>query len=304
MSCTKEFDAIADAVTGVADFVAPIAAVIPGPWQPFAYAYNAADAALEGDILGAATSALGAYNTIPTGGLTPAQMAGPVMSAGYTAPGIATGAGGAGSWVDTLGQLVGGGGGGVQLTAEQVASLAGNPEALAAYKAAGMLPSTTSWMDYISTGLGIVQGIQGVTGGNNLDASQIQNMVDPFAPYRAGYASQLNTMMANPAAIIPQMPGYQFLQDQGQQAVMRQLAAQGRTVSGQEQLALQQQGQGLANQFYNDQYNKLAQLSGASASPAQGGVSGATALQANQQTQNLGLEGLMGTFNGTVKEVS
>jgi len=70
-------------------------------------------------------------------------------------------------------------GGVPQLTAEQIASLQGNPEALAAYQAAGMLPtSTASWLDYISTGLGVVNGVSNILGGNSLDASQIQNMVD------------------------------------------------------------------------------------------------------------------------------
>lgn len=175
-----------------------------------------------------------------------------------------------------------------QLTAEQIATLQGNPEALAAYQAAGMLPtSTTSWLDYISTGLGVVNGVSNVLGGNSLDASQIQNMIDPFAPYRAQYAGQLNQLMANPASVTS-LPGYQFLQDQGMQTVQRGLSAQGKTVSGQEQLALQEQGQGLANKYLGDQYTRLAQLSGANANPGAGGTAGAETMVGNQAQQQAG----------------
>jgi len=168
-----------------------------------------------------------------------------------------------------------------QLTTEQLASIANNPEVIAQYSQAGMISpemlktvgqtAGTSWMDYLSTGLGLVQGVQGVLGGNSQDANASQNAIDPFAPYRAQYAQQLNQLMSNPASVTS-LPGYQFLQDQGMQTVQRGLSAQGKTVSGQEQLALQEQGQGLANKYLGDQYTRLAQLSGANASPGAGGT--------------------------------
>lgn len=151
--------------------------------------------------------------------------------------------------------------------------------------------SAPTWMDYLSTGLGLVQGVQGVMGGNSQDAGAAQRAMDPFAPYRAQYAQQLNQLMADPSSVTS-LPGYQFQQQQGQQAVERTLAAQGRTVSGQEQIELQKYGQGQAGQYYNDQYNKLAQLSGASTSPALGGQAFNQATAGNQAQQQAGWSGL------------
>ena len=64
-------------------------------------------------------------------------------------------------------------------------------------------------------------------------------------------------------------PMYQWLRDQGTQSVTRQMAATGRSGSGAEMIALQQQGFGLAQDYFNDQYKRLAELSGASSNRMQ-----------------------------------
>jgi hypothetical protein len=85
---------------------------------------------------------------------------------------------------------------------------------------------------------------------------------DPFAQYRAGYGKQLNDLMQNPNSVTD-LPGYKFMQDQGNQSTARAMAAKGYSASGNEMLALQDQNQKLAYQMYNDQYTKLNNLSGA-----------------------------------------
>lgn len=233
-----------------------------------------------------------------TGGMETAGMlsaaGAPGVAASTAAGNVATGLG-----YDTLGTAATGAGltgttaPGISQIAQQVTQGASGTPAV---DQVAKTPTTTgaSWLDYLSTGLGLTQGIQQLTGGTSLDANAIRNMVDPFAPYRGQYAEQLNQLMTQPSTVTT-LPGYQFLQQQGQQAVQRALAAQGRTVSGQEQLALQEQDQGLANRFYNEQYQKLAQLSGANANPAAGGTAAADTMTQNLNQNQAGW-GTLGTL--------
>lgn len=142
---------------------------------------------------------------------------------------------------------------------------------------AGTAGKAVGFMDYLNAGLGIATTL---SGGGKIDPGTAQNAVDPFAPYRPAFAGQLANLMANPNSIT-QTPGFQFLQQQGNQAVERTLASRGKIASGNELLALKEQDQGLANQQYNDQFNKLAALSGASQSPASGGSQWGNAASAN-----------------------
>jgi hypothetical protein len=111
---------------------------------------------------------------------------------------------------------------------------------------------------------------------------QYAKQADPFAGYRPQYAAQLSNLMNNPQSVT-QTPGYQFNLAQGLQGLQAQQAAQGRLVSGGALIQGQQFGQNLASQTYNQQLQTLAQLSGATQSPA----SGATA-QGNLMASNLG----------------
>ena len=68
-------------------------------------------------------------------------------------------------------------------------------------------------------------------------------------------------------------PGYQFALQQGKDATAAQAQATGMGGSGNEALALQKQGEGLASQTYNNYVSQLNPFLGASASAA-GGIAG------------------------------
>jgi hypothetical protein len=99
------------------------------------------------------------------------------------------------------------------------------------------------------------------------------------------YEQMLNQLIANPSSVTS-LPGYQFQQEQGTQAVARQMAASGFLGSGNEATALEQYGQGLASNFYTTQANLLAGLAGITApsSPSQL-LNSSTAAGANSANQ-------------------
>lgn len=78
----------------------------------------------------------------------------------------------------------------------------------------------------------------------------------------AGTNSALNTLQ--------QTPGYQFALNQGSQNVLRNAAQTGSLASGNTLNALQTQGQGLADQTYNNYVSQLQPFLGASATAAGG----------------------------------
>ena len=90
-------------------------------------------------------------------------------------------------------------------------------------------------------------------------AKQLQASADPFGPYRAQYAQQINALAANPS-LITQQPGYAA----GLQAVQRTGAAQGYTGSGNMALALQK----YSGDFYNNTMSMYGGFAGANANPA------------------------------------
>jgi hypothetical protein len=147
--------------------------------------------------------------------------------------------------------------------------------------------------------VGIASGVNGLLGGDGSGQSnqQAQQAADPFAPYRPQYARQLNDLMSNPGSVT-QQPGYEWLRSQGEQGVNRTLAAQGRTQSGQEQIALSQYDQGFANTFYNDSISRLMQLSGASQNPAAGESAYQANNKANYDARNGGYRGIMQGLGG------
>lgn len=119
------------------------------------------------------------------------------------------------------------------------------------------------------------------SGAGQMDPAAARRMVDPYADYRAPAAAKLDALMSNPNSVT-NLPGYKFLAEQGTQGVERAMSARGLSLSGNELLALQEQDQGLANKMYNSEFDKLAMLSGASASP---GVGGSAAIAQNQQNR-------------------
>jgi hypothetical protein len=75
--------------------------------------------------------------------------------------------------------------------------------------------------------------------------------------------------MNNPNAITSD-PSYQFRYNQGLDALQRGMTSQGMMGSGNILASLENYGQGSASQEYQAQYDRLAQLSGASQAPAAG----------------------------------
>ena len=152
----------------------------------------------------------------------------------------------------------------------------------------------TSLGDILKTaqsGAGIVGGLARMAGGVGAiqagqQAGQYAKQADPFAQYRSGYAAQLSNLLANPQTITS-TPGYQFNLGQGLQAMQAQQAAQGRLVSGGGLLQAQQFGQNYAQSNLQQQQALLAQLSGATQSPATGATAQA-GLTAGQLGGTLG----------------
>ena len=135
-----------------------------------------------------------------------------------------------------------------------------------------------------------------MSGGGGTSGQQAQQMVDPFAAYRGQYGQQLNQLMQNPSSVAS-LPGYQAAEQAGSANLQRSMAATGQTQSGAEQGALARYGQQFQQSAFNDQYTKLAQLSGASAGPGAGGTAGVD--QANLNSKNASqLGGAIGSAIG------
>ena len=130
------------------------------------------------------------------------------------------------------------------------------------------------------------------------------NVADPFASQRQQYQQQLQQLMTNPDSI-QNTPGYQFRMDQGINAIDRAAAAKGMLGSGNRMYDLTNYAQGLASQEYDNQINRLMNLSGATtgspAAAAQSMMEGLrTGYGMEQQRYNdigAGLQGLLGSGN-------
>jgi hypothetical protein len=106
------------------------------------------------------------------------------------------------------------------------------------------------------------------------------------------YATQLQNLIANPSQVTS-LPGYQFMFDQGQQAVSRQAAAGGFLNSGNEGTALVQYGQGYANQALTQQESLLASLSGLQPAVQGNPVGAVNSLTGSQNSSNAQLNNLL-----------
>jgi hypothetical protein len=111
---------------------------------------------------------------------------------------------------------------------------------------------------------------------------------DPFASQRGQYQNQLQQMMTG--QFTPQDPSYAFRLGEGQQALERSAAAKGMLGSGNILAELQKYGQGMASQEYQNQYNRLLPLTGATTgSPgAAGGILSGQFDWRNSALANLG----------------
>lgn len=86
---------------------------------------------------------------------------------------------------------------------------------------------------------------------------EAQSQLDPYA--QAGQAALQNIQAPNMEALMND-PAYQFQLQQGNQALERSLAARGLGQSGAALKAAQQYGQGLANQTYQQYFDRQAQM--------------------------------------------
>jgi hypothetical protein len=136
-------------------------------------------------------------------------------------------------------------------------------------------------------GAGIGAGINALTGqsGSKTTAAAAA-AADPFASQRAQYQTQLSNMMTPGSNFQATDPSYNWRFQQGENAVNAGAAASGLLNSGNRLTALQTQGQNMASTEFQNQYARLAQLSGAN--------SGSTAT-AGQIVANSGTAAAAGT---------
>jgi hypothetical protein len=122
---------------------------------------------------------------------------------------------------------------------------------------------------YAKTGAQLIGGIGQLGQASKLlgGGGTKPGVADPYAAYRPQAAAQLQNLLSNPSTITS-TPGYQFNLQQGLQAQQAQQAAQGKLVSGGGLLQAQQFGQQYATSQLAQQQQLLAQLSGATQSPA------------------------------------
>lgn len=112
------------------------------------------------------------------------------------------------------------------------------------------------------------------------------------------YAQQLQQLIANPSSVTS-LPGYAFNQQQGSQAVARQMAGSGFLNSGNEATALTQYGQNYATSAYTTQANLLASLAGLSSSTnPTAGLNSASNSTANATNSLGGLGGMLAFMSG------
>lgn len=118
-------------------------------------------------------------------------------------------------------------------------------------------------------------------------AGKYAGLAQGYGPYvSTGYTanSALQNLLANPDSVRG-LPGYQFAQDQGVQALDRSAAARGMLGSGRQSKDLLRFGTGLADQTYGNQLQRLMAASG----------QGQGALTAQNQTTGQGLQGQLAT---------
>jgi len=139
-----------------------------------------------------------------------------------------------------------------------------------------------------------------MVGGGSSAPKTDPTQADPFAPYRQGYAQQLNSFWNNPNAVT-QDPAFQAQLQAGIGAVNSGLAASGQLASGSQLTALNNLGMQTMNQYRQQQLANLMQLSGASQNPAAGASAAASIASNNYNNQRQGqadLLGGLGTLSG------
>lgn len=240
-----------------------------------------ASLAVQGDSINAFEGSLGGLDG--GAGLGDLAVQGDSINAleGNLAAGVDGGAGASESEIAALMQdpATAGGLGGAGAAGAGAAGLGGLGSAAGL---GGLLGPLTS---ILGGGLGLASGQKG----QDLINSLLGKM-DPFAPYRQGYANQLQNLMNDPKGSVASLPGYQA----GLDAVQRSGAAQGYTGSGNMETNLLQYG----GSMWQQQEQNLAQLAGANFAPGNtaplAGLAGQAQATTNNSIMNLvkGLGGL------------
>lgn len=129
--------------------------------------------------------------------------------------------------------------------------------------------------------------IRDITDYGNTYADKFSGLAQGYDPYvQTGYTAnnQLQQLLSNPSNLSG-LPGYQFAQDQGVQALDRSAASRGMLNSGRSQKDLLRFGTGLADQTYGNQLQRLLGAAG----------QGAGWLGAQNATEGQGLQGQLAT---------
>lgn len=180
-----------------------------------------------------------------------------------------------------------------EFNANYAAQLAAHP-----YQTASMQGGRTlgAGQTFIPAG-GSSSGNAGGSSSGNAGApgwSSAASLADPFAPQRAqyqpqlqslmsgdptnGYGSQMKTLMTDPTAFSTSDPSYAWRFGQGQQALEASAAAKGMSGSGNVLAAVTQYGQGAASTEYQAQFDRLYKLMGLSGDQFQASYSRLAAL--------------------------
>lgn len=117
---------------------------------------------------------------------------------------------------------------------------------------------------------GYMQGRKDIKDIENILAQQSANASALYQPYAQAGENAIANMQAPDMEALMNDPAYQFRLQQGNQALERSLAAQGLGQSGAALKAAQQYGQGLAQQTYDDYFNRQSQMANLGASAAGG----------------------------------
>lgn len=136
----------------------------------------------------------------------------------------------------------------------------------------------------------------------NTYADKFAGMSKAYDPYvKTGYTANtaLERLLSDPSSL-SSLPGYQFAQDQGVQALDRGAASRGMLNSGRASKDLLRFGTGLADQTYGNQLQRLMGLNqqGMSATGAQNATTGA-GLQGQLGTRQSAYGGQMTAANTT-----
>ena len=270
--------------------ISKIAALFPGPQQPFLLAANAANSLSQGDLIGAGTNALGAYGGF-TGGYNPGAGGEGALSASEFAANAGPAYTGGNNMIDGMGGYNFGAGGEGALSAGEFAANAG----VGAPGASGQgmlqqLMSATGLSEKQLTGLGsaAISSLASLYGANRIGkaastaanigtgaadrASQLQqNQYDQtradLAPYRTAGTNALAQLTAGTApggqftksfgmSDFEQDPGYGFRMSEGLKALDRTAAARGGLLSGATLKGAQRYGQDLGSQEYQNAFNR------------------------------------------------